>query len=424
MLSGGERAFAYAKACGIIGKSFVGKRLRVPGEAGRLQDLDRLVFRADSLNLPERELLSGMEKRLAARGARSLLSIITCFSHPPAFLVLLLRSYEYQDLKAALAAASAQPAGAAGEGFAFTDIGRFGTVRFDLWPDIPKMIAGTEFAFLLDKRGALRGSVPEAVLDAALLGGARPAPRRYTACTSAVHGLHLGGARPAPRRCTACTSAVHGLHLGGARRGDSLPAAEGGEEPGGVPLAAALDRLYYRALWDALQELPRSDRRASERLLGEEISLLNAGWALRLRAYYEMSEEEVKRHLVSLPRPGAASGGAPLRGGSLADEALACLGLPLDIRAAWNGWCWERFLNPETPGEPWRASPRRFQNAAAVYLYEEAKAAFRLHPFSLDTVFCFARLKQFEADCLISRAEGLSLGLAPKELPALQEAAG
>ena len=40
----GERAFAYAKACGIIGKSFIGKRISALGKLHSLNELDRLVF--------------------------------------------------------------------------------------------------------------------------------------------------------------------------------------------------------------------------------------------------------------------------------------------------------------------------------------------------------------------------------------------
>ena len=58
----------------------------------------------------------------------------------------LVRSYEYADLKAALAAL----AGNEREPPVFTDLGRFSTVNFRAWPDLAAMLRGTEFGFLQD----------------------------------------------------------------------------------------------------------------------------------------------------------------------------------------------------------------------------------------------------------------------------------
>ena len=165
MASMGEHAYAYAKACGIIGKSFVGTRMRLLEKAGNLSELDRIVFPDSSQSLPEKELLFDLEKRLGERAIKSILSILRSFTKPPEFLVLLVRGYEYADLKNALVAAfekekSAPP---------FTDIGRYQTVRFKEWPDIRKMLEGTEFDFLLSKGNIIdkgKGSITlQSLLD-------------------------------------------------------------------------------------------------------------------------------------------------------------------------------------------------------------------------------------------------------------------
>jgi vacuolar-type H+-ATPase subunit C/Vma6 len=110
----------------------------------RLSELDRLVFPQASRDLPERELLLDLEQRIIGRAARQITAIVDAFSKPPELLVRLVRSYEYGDLKSALGAAAgdAPPP-------AFTDIGRFGTVNFKAYPDLPAMIKGTEFEPLL-----------------------------------------------------------------------------------------------------------------------------------------------------------------------------------------------------------------------------------------------------------------------------------
>ncbi|MDR0997699.1 MAG: V-type ATPase subunit [Treponema sp.] len=341
MPGAGERAYAYAKACGIVGKSFVGKRIPALGLADRLAALDRLVFPLGGRELPERELLHDLERRITGRAVSQIMSVVSAFSRPPEFLVLLVRSWEYGDLKSSL---NALVSGESSFG-EWTDIGGLGTVNFAAFPDLPAMIKGTEFGFLLDK-------------DMNLVRG-----------------------------------------------GDAVSAH------------AALDRHYYLSLWKALKKLPPKDRVSSEKILSEEISLRNAVWALRLRTYYAMSAEDTSRHLMDIV-PRNRQGGAA---GSLAADARAVLDLPLDTRSAWSNWKRERFLNPERPGESWRANPRYFQNAASAYLYRLALRCFRLKPFSLDVVFCFIRLKQFEEDLLTSAAEGLGLGMSSQDVFALLE---
>jgi vacuolar-type H+-ATPase subunit C/Vma6 len=340
MPGAGERAYAYAKASGIIGKSFVGRRAADLSRVARLSELDRLVFPSSSRDLPEKELLSDLEGRIIKRAADSIIAVVNSFRKPPELLSLLIRSYEYADLKSALTAA------AGGETVrpSFTDIGRFGTVAFSAWPDIPAMIRNTEFEFLLGKDGELD------------------------------------------------------------------------KENSGINLQTELDRRYYRALWKAMRRLPPGDRRVSEGILSEEISLRNAVWALRLRTYYQMKAEDVRSHLIDIA--------VPVKGRqvSLAADAFACLELPLDNRLAWTGWKRSGFLGFDSPGSDmgeWKADPRYFQNAAARYLYRLARRSFRTNPVSLDTVFCFIKIKQFEEDVLTASAEGLGLGMVSRDVFAM-----
>ncbi|MDR1787471.1 MAG: V-type ATPase subunit [Treponema sp.] len=343
MFQTGERAYAYAKACGVIGKSFIGKRALPLRSADRLSALDRLVFGGGSRDLPERELLPDLETRIALRAVSAIRAVISCFRSPPEALVLLLRAAEYNDLRNCIAAFLA---GETAKTPRFTDMGPFRVLKIDKWPDLPAMIADTEFAFLLDKDGKLTRTASDA-----------------------------------------------------------------------TALQSALDLRYYTALWQALQKLPRRDRRVSQDLLAKEISLLNAAWVLRLRTYYEMEVAELAKLLCRVPE--GASGRK-----SFAAEAEAALVLPLDSRQPWAAWRWQGFLNAETPGEAWAADPRFFQNAAARYLYRQARRAFHVHPLSMDTFFCFIKLKQFEEDLLTSSAEGLGLGLSSAEVSALLEVQG
>jgi vacuolar-type H+-ATPase subunit C/Vma6 len=145
MPGAGERAYAYAKACGIIGKSFLGKRMSALAGVSRLSELDRLIFPGSFHELPERELLPDLERRILARAVRQILTIVGVYAVPPELLVRLLRSYEYADLKSALIALS----GGETRAPLVTPLGRFAAVRFDAYPDLKAMIRDTEFEFLL-----------------------------------------------------------------------------------------------------------------------------------------------------------------------------------------------------------------------------------------------------------------------------------
>jgi vacuolar-type H+-ATPase subunit C/Vma6 len=152
MPGAGERAYVYAKACGIVGKSFLGKRISRLEGLTRLSELDRLVFPRTNRDLPERELLVDLEKRIIGRSVRQILAIVDSFSRPPELILRLVRSYEYGDIKSVLSAVGGQNPGIPAKPPFFTDLGRFGTVNFSAYPDLNAMLTGTEFEFLLKEK--------------------------------------------------------------------------------------------------------------------------------------------------------------------------------------------------------------------------------------------------------------------------------
>jgi len=323
-ISGGQRAYAWAKACGIIGKSFTGKRVSAIAGINRLSELDRLVFPGASRDLPEKELMKDIEKRIINRAADAIRVVVDSFDPVPEFLVLLIRGWEYENLKNALTALE----GGTGGRPSFVDLKNFATINFSAWPDIKAMLSLTEFEYLLKLKDK--------------------------------DSFHL---------------------------------------------QTELDRHYYSSLWKALCRLGRNDRLVSEKILGEEISLRNFVCALRLRTYYQMNRNEIIPHLVDIKTV------KNRKTVSLAADAIASLDFPLDERQAWMSCGRARFLNSETSAGVWMADPRFVQNASARYLYRMARKSFRTRPFSLDSIFCFIKIKQFEEDVLTSFAEGLGMGM-------------
>ena len=165
MIGSGEKAYAFAKASGIIGKSFVGRRTAALGPINRLSEFDRLVFGANAKELPEKELLSDMEQRLSRRSVTAISSVIKSFKNPPLLFTLLLRVYEYSDLKTALALIAE---GETSSRPAFTLLGNFGTVNFDAWPDANAMLAGTDLTFILKYLSPSEDDTGEVSMETAL----------------------------------------------------------------------------------------------------------------------------------------------------------------------------------------------------------------------------------------------------------------
>ena len=356
----GERSYAYAKACGIIGKSFVGKRISALAGLHSLNELDRLVFPDLRRELPGRELLADLENRILTRTVSHILAVVNAYGNPPELISRLIRSWEYADLKTALH----YIAGGMKTPPAFTSIGRFQTVRFAAFPNLAAMVSGTEFEFIISKDlSAMQGensglAALEAELDL----------RYYSALVESLKSLsaddrlfaeHILAEEISLRNC------IWALRL----------------------------RTYFAKT-------------------GEETAahLMN----LQMRVGQDAIPGDIHSRLADASRS---------KNVSLAAEAFESLALPLDSRSAWRRWRWERFLNPQKGGETWAADPRWFQNAASEYLYRLSLRCFRRMPFSISAVFCYIKLKQFEEDLLTSVAEGLGLGMAGSDVFELLEAA-
>ena len=148
-----ERAYAYAKAMGIIRKTFIGNRISELTKANSIIDLDRMLFPIRTYGLLEkdslhdRDLLLELERRITKRTIQKILAVVNSFSRPPQVLIHQLRSYEYADLKTCFHYLSTGKTSLP----LITNIGPFRTIRFDAYPNLKKMLSGTDFEFLLEK---------------------------------------------------------------------------------------------------------------------------------------------------------------------------------------------------------------------------------------------------------------------------------
>ena len=142
-----DNGYAYAKASWIVGKSFLGKRISSLSGIHTLSDLDKFIFPDSHCELPGRELLPSLEKRIIERAVRQILSIVKSYTEPPRLLVRMLKGFECADLKdcfAHIACGKKEPP-------VISDIGRFKTIRFNAYPNVAAMLKKTEYEELLHR---------------------------------------------------------------------------------------------------------------------------------------------------------------------------------------------------------------------------------------------------------------------------------
>lgn len=125
-------AYVYAKAGGILARSFVGQNASRLFSVKSLRDLHSLLFSGEVPSVPEMMLSKIIEEKAEEQFISQFVSLIENYSHPAEILVALLRFYDYDNLKEIGAALcfgeSARPH--------ITDIGSFSMLNYDAWPNL------------------------------------------------------------------------------------------------------------------------------------------------------------------------------------------------------------------------------------------------------------------------------------------------
>ena len=136
-------SYVYAKASGMLAKSFVGSRSVRLFEAKTLAELWSLIFTDPLPVVPEMVLAKELEKAARERFIRQYLKLVTCYARPADILLAQLHHYDYENIKAVGAALC----------FAekktpdLVDISPFNFLKYRAWPDVAAMTAGSPLAW-------------------------------------------------------------------------------------------------------------------------------------------------------------------------------------------------------------------------------------------------------------------------------------
>ena len=139
----GADAFVFAKANGILGKSFVNNRARLLFGQKSLADLWTLIFKSQPPLVPEVMLSQQIEEKAFQTFIEQYITFINQYDHPDQVLVDQLSLFEVENLKqigsALCNGETSLPA--------IMDLGKFSTLNYKAWPDIKKITKGTAFSW-------------------------------------------------------------------------------------------------------------------------------------------------------------------------------------------------------------------------------------------------------------------------------------
>ena len=325
----GAAAYVYAKASGILARSFVGNRTTKLFEAKSLSELWSLVFKTEVPLVPEVMLAKQIEVEAQKKFIKEYVDLVGCYSKPDPIFTILLRFYEYSNLKDVVSSLVTGK----NELPPIVDIGKFATLDYSKYPNLAEITKNSEFSWVTE-----------------------------------------------------------------------VPSVQDEKD-----FEHKLDVQYVRILWKSIQKLPASERGPVEKFLGQSFLHKNISWALRLKMYYNFTNEQVKDYLIALSDN-------PDYTDPVAGYALKILEFPVDSWADWKQSSISDYINPYLGSEDWKIDPRWLQQSLKKRTNDLALRTFRLYPFTANVLVTWFKIKQFELDWIRIAAEGLRLNVSTSEL--------
>lgn len=169
-----------------------------------------------------------------------------------------------------------------------------------------------------------------------------------------------------------------------------------------------LDNQYTRMIWEAANEVKGAAREGIVNFFRDDFEMTNVIWALRLKIYYEMSDDDIIARL-------SCAGKEPSRDDPLCGEAVAILGKAVDNYSDWQGWKRADFLNPREDGSFWRVDPAWIENVHKTRVFKAALRGFHSNPFTIQPLVAWFKIKQRECDIIRTAAESIRLSVGQNE---------
>ncbi|WP_191017508.1 V0D/AC39 family V-type ATPase subunit [Treponema zioleckii] len=143
MDSSAASSYVYAKASGLLSKSFVGPRLVKLFSVKSLRELYTLLFDDEIPAVPESMLAKQIEIKAENRFIDQYINLIRNFSKPAHILVSLLHFYDYDNLKDIAASLSLGK----NEKPQLIDIKEYSMLNYGFWPNILKITENSKISW-------------------------------------------------------------------------------------------------------------------------------------------------------------------------------------------------------------------------------------------------------------------------------------
>ena len=136
-------AFVYAKASGMLARSFTGSRAVALFKTNSLHELWNLVFKTEVPSIPEKLLAKEIESQAQNAFVCDYIKLLSNYEKPDPLLIDILELYEYSNLKEIAAALCFNEK----EIPSCTDIKQYSHLHYDKWPSLKAITEGTEFSW-------------------------------------------------------------------------------------------------------------------------------------------------------------------------------------------------------------------------------------------------------------------------------------
>ena len=133
-------SYVYAKAGGILARSYIGDRASRLFSAAKLSELWPLIFDEEVPAVPEILLAKEIERASAEKFIDEYKNLLSAYDEPASILIDLLQYYDYENLKSLGAAAAMGQK----ERPPLFDIRPYNLLNYDAWPSIQKITQGSE----------------------------------------------------------------------------------------------------------------------------------------------------------------------------------------------------------------------------------------------------------------------------------------
>lgn len=324
----GDTAFSYAKAAGLLSKSFINKKSSELFEVKNLSDLWTLLFSSQVPALPETLLAQEIEKKSFHIFLSQYTSLISQFEKPVDILTDQLLFYEAENLKQIVAALFSKKQFLP----SVIDIGEYSTLNYSAWPDLQKITENSIFSWL-----------------------------------QKLEDIHQQ-----------------------------------------QEIEYKIDLQVVHHLWKSINKTSGEDKKALSDFYIEKYTIKNVVWALRLKKYYKMNNDEIINHLIYVDD-------ARDKNDVIASEALKILNKDIDNYDEWKSWKYLSLLNPYAAGDVWQVSPDWIERAEIIRMNTLAKKMFHINNVSLAALVGWFYMKDFELNCIRTAVEALRLNIPAEE---------